>query len=35
MRKDVAAAGAYLQPGDEVVCEIEGVGRLVNRVVSG
>jgi 2-keto-4-pentenoate hydratase/2-oxohepta-3-ene-1,7-dioic acid hydratase in catechol pathway len=35
MRKDVAAAGAYLQPGDEVVCEIEGVGRLVNRVVAG
>lgn len=35
MRKDVAAAGGYLQPGDEVVCEIEGVGRLVNRVVAG
>ncbi len=35
MRKDVSAAGAYLQPGDEVVCEIEGVGRLVNRVVAG
>jgi 2-keto-4-pentenoate hydratase/2-oxohepta-3-ene-1,7-dioic acid hydratase in catechol pathway len=34
MRKDVAAAGGYLQPGDEVVCEIEGVGRLVNRVVA-
>ncbi|MBX3651781.1 MAG: fumarylacetoacetate hydrolase family protein [Burkholderiales bacterium] len=35
MRKDVAAAGGYLRPGDEVVCEIEGVGRLVNRVVAG
>ncbi len=35
MRKDVAAAGGYLQPGDEVVCEIEGIGRLANRVVAG
>jgi 2-keto-4-pentenoate hydratase/2-oxohepta-3-ene-1,7-dioic acid hydratase in catechol pathway len=34
MRKDVVAAGGYLQAGDEVVCEIEGVGRLVNRVVA-
>ncbi len=34
MRRDVAAAGGYLRPGDEVVCEIEGVGRLVNRVVA-
>lgn len=34
MRKDVATAGGYLKPGDEVVCEIEGVGRLVNRVVA-
>lgn len=32
MRKDVAAAGGYLQAGDEVVCEIERVGRLRNRV---
>ena len=32
MRKDVAAAGGYLQSGDEVVCEIEGLGRLRNRV---
>ena len=23
-----------LQPGDEVVVEVEGVGRLVNRIVS-
>ncbi len=35
MRKDVSAAGGYLQAGDEVVCEIEGVGRLVNRVIAG
>lgn len=34
MRKDVVTAGGYLQPGDEVVCEIEKVGRLVNRVVA-
>jgi 2-keto-4-pentenoate hydratase/2-oxohepta-3-ene-1,7-dioic acid hydratase in catechol pathway len=32
MRKDVAAAGGYLQAGDEVVCEIERIGRLRNRV---
>ncbi|MDP2397703.1 MAG: fumarylacetoacetate hydrolase family protein [Burkholderiales bacterium] len=35
MRKDVVTATGYLQPGDEVVCEIQGVGRLVNRVVAG
>lgn len=34
MRKDVVTAAGYLQPGDEVACEIEGVGRLVNRVVA-
>lgn len=34
MRRDVVSAGGYLQPGDEVVCEIEKVGRLVNRVVA-
>lgn len=34
MRKDVAAAAGYLQAGDEVVCEIEGIGRLRNRVVA-
>lgn len=34
MRKDVVTASGYLQPGDEVVCEIEGVGRLLNRVVA-
>lgn len=34
MRKDVVTAKGYLQPGDEVSCEIEGVGRLVNRVVA-
>jgi 2-keto-4-pentenoate hydratase/2-oxohepta-3-ene-1,7-dioic acid hydratase in catechol pathway len=25
----------WLRPGDEVVLEIEGIGRLANRVVSG
>jgi 2-keto-4-pentenoate hydratase/2-oxohepta-3-ene-1,7-dioic acid hydratase in catechol pathway len=35
MRKDIVTASGYLQPGDEVACEIEGVGRLVNRVVTG
>ncbi len=34
MRKDVVTAKGYLQPGDEVACEIEGVGKLVNRVVA-
>ena len=34
MRKDVVTAKGYMQPGDEVVCEIEGVGRLVNRIVA-
>lgn len=34
MRKDVVTAKGYLQPGDEVACEIEGVGRLVNRIVA-
>lgn len=34
MRKDVAPAGGYLQAGDEVVCEIEGIGRLRNRVAA-
>jgi len=34
MRKDVVAAGGYLQAGDEVVCEIEYLGRLRNRVVA-
>lgn len=34
MRKDVVTARGYLQPGDEVVCEIEGVGRLVNKIVA-
>jgi len=34
MRKDVVTAAGYLQPGDEVVCEIEGVGRLLNRVAA-
>jgi len=24
-----------LKPGDEVVCEIEKIGRITNRVVSG
>jgi 2-keto-4-pentenoate hydratase/2-oxohepta-3-ene-1,7-dioic acid hydratase in catechol pathway len=34
MRKDVVAAGGYLQPGDLVACEIEHVGRLENRIVA-
>ncbi len=34
MRKDVVTAKGYMQPGDEVVCEIEGVGRLMNRIVA-
>ena len=32
MRKDGIAAGGYLRAGDVVVCEIEGIGRLRNRV---
>lgn len=34
MRKDVVTAKGYLQPGDEVTCEIKGVGRLTNKVVA-
>ena len=34
MRNDVATAKGYLQPGDKVICEIKGVGRLVNKVVA-
>jgi 2-keto-4-pentenoate hydratase/2-oxohepta-3-ene-1,7-dioic acid hydratase in catechol pathway len=34
MRKDVVAPTGYLQAGDEVVCEIERIGRLRNRVVA-
>lgn len=34
MRKDVVTAKGYLQPGDQVICEIEGIGRLVNKVVA-
>ncbi len=34
MRKDVVGAKGYLQPGDVVSCEIEGVGRLVNPVAA-
>ena len=33
MRKDVVAPTGYLQPGDEVICEIEGIGALRNKVV--
>ena len=32
MRKDAVSAGGYLQAGDVVICEIEGIGRLRNRV---
>ena len=34
MRKDVVAPTGYLQPGDEVVCEIELIGTLRNRVAA-
>jgi 2-keto-4-pentenoate hydratase/2-oxohepta-3-ene-1,7-dioic acid hydratase in catechol pathway len=34
MRKDVVTAKGYLQPGDRVICEIEGIGRLINKVVA-
>jgi 2-keto-4-pentenoate hydratase/2-oxohepta-3-ene-1,7-dioic acid hydratase in catechol pathway len=34
MRTDVVGTWSYLQPGDVVTCEIEGLGRLVNRVVA-
>ena len=34
MRKDVTAPTGYLKAGDEVVCEIELIGRLRNRVVA-
>lgn len=34
MRRDVVTAKGYLQPGDEVTCEIGGVGRLTNKVVA-
>lgn len=34
MRKDVVTAKGYLQPGDKVVCEISGVGRLANKIVA-
>ena len=34
MRKDVVSPTGYLEPGDEVVCEIQYVGRLRNRVVA-
>jgi 2-keto-4-pentenoate hydratase/2-oxohepta-3-ene-1,7-dioic acid hydratase in catechol pathway len=34
MRKDVVAPRGYMQPGDSVVCEIEGIGRLENRIVA-
>jgi 2-keto-4-pentenoate hydratase/2-oxohepta-3-ene-1,7-dioic acid hydratase in catechol pathway len=33
MRKDVVSPTGYLQPGDEVVCEIQYIGQLRNRIV--
>ena len=33
-RDDVVPAPGYLKPGDEVRCEIEGIGSLRNRVVA-
>jgi len=34
MRKDIVAPTGYLQPGDEVACEIELIGSLRNRVAA-
>ncbi len=34
MRRDVVAPQGYLRAGDEVVCEIERIGRLRNRVAA-
>lgn len=34
MSKDAASPAGYLQPGDEVVCEVELIGSLRNRVVA-
>jgi len=34
MRKDTVAPKGYMQPGDVVTCEIEGLGRLTNRIVA-
>ncbi|MFN7087259.1 MAG: fumarylacetoacetate hydrolase family protein [Burkholderiales bacterium] len=34
MRRDIVAPRGYLQAGDVVRCEIEDVGRLVNRIVA-
>ncbi len=34
MRKDVVTAKGYLRPGDTVICEIGGIGRLENKVVA-
>lgn len=34
MRRDVVAPKGYLQAGDEVICEIESIGALRNKVVA-
>jgi 2-keto-4-pentenoate hydratase/2-oxohepta-3-ene-1,7-dioic acid hydratase in catechol pathway len=34
MRRDTVAPQGYMQPGDVVTCEIQGIGRLANRVVA-
>jgi 2-keto-4-pentenoate hydratase/2-oxohepta-3-ene-1,7-dioic acid hydratase in catechol pathway len=34
MRRDTVAPRDYMQPGDVVTCEIQGIGRLANRVVA-
>jgi 2-keto-4-pentenoate hydratase/2-oxohepta-3-ene-1,7-dioic acid hydratase in catechol pathway len=34
MRTDVVPASGYLKPGDEVVCEIQYIGQLRNRVAA-
>lgn len=34
MRRDTVAPRGYMQPGDVVTCEIQGIGRLTNRIAA-
>lgn len=34
MRRDTVAPRGYMQPGDVVSCEIQGIGRLTNRIAA-
>jgi 2-keto-4-pentenoate hydratase/2-oxohepta-3-ene-1,7-dioic acid hydratase in catechol pathway len=34
MRKDTVAPKGYMQPGDVVTCEIQGLGRLTNHIAA-